>query len=146
MPLIEQKITIQRPIFDVFRLATDFERMREWQPDLLEVSLTSANPVRSGTMISMRRRFMGRLISLNADVLDFQRSKSLEIQGVHGTFPFRRTIEFSSSARETVISDRYNVRAGWFYFWYTPFFSRALKAQTDAEWKKLKQFLESGGM
>ena len=143
MASIEHSITIQRPLFDVFRMVIDFETIQSWQPDMLSVSITSGDPLRPGSMISMVRRFMGRPISVNVDVLDFQRNKIIELTGVHGNFPYRRVMEFASASRETIIRDKIIVRAPWFYFWYTPFLMRAMTNQTKGEWNRLKAQLET---
>lgn len=143
MPTIENRITIHGSLFDIFRTVTDFETMQQWQPNLLDVSITAGNPIRSGTMLSMRRKFMGRDIFINVDVIEFQRNKQVELKGMFGTFPYRRVIEFASSGRDVMIRDVITVRTSFLYFWYAPFLSSALNGQIKQEWQNAKLMIES---
>ena len=143
---IEHKITIARPVSDVFKTATDYEStetIKQWQPAVKSLGITEGKPLRTGSMIAMTRRFMTGEVFVNADVLDLQRNKRFELQGMHGGFRFRREIEFSPNGRETNISDRITLQTGIVWFWYRPFLLNALRSQTSQEWKNLKKQLES---
>jgi hypothetical protein len=143
MASIENSIQIQRPVTLVYASLTDFERMKDWQPDLLNVAVTSANPLRVGTMLSMDRRFGGSQTFINADFLEVQRNQVLEYQGLHGRFRFRRRIELSSAGGETKLKDTITLHIGFlmslFFFWYPA----VLRRQTNDEWRRLKNLLES---
>lgn len=142
---IEHQITIARPINEVYKAATDYgntEGLQEWQSDLKTIGITAGDPLRTGSMIGMTKRFMTSVIFVNADVVELQRNKRFELSGIHGRFAFRREIEFTPSGRETVIKDKITLRVGWFFFWYRPFVTGALRNQTAKEWQKLKQLLE----
>lgn len=145
MPRIEHRVTIQRPVFDVFKLAGDFNRWLEWQAGITDVSMISGNPIRSGTMLSVRRNLLGRNVFINADVIEYDRNKRIELRGVHGTFPFQRVQEFQSQGRETLIIDNLNFKTGILYFWYGPILAGALRRQMEADWASLKQLLERQG-
>lgn len=141
MPLIEETVTIQRALFDVFKAVTDFEALPTWQTGA-RVRVTAGDPVRAGTMISIQRGS----VFINADVLEYQRHKGLVLQGVWGRFRFRRSYEFISNAgRETVIKDKLDIQTGWLYFWYAPFLRSMISSQVRADWARLKQQLEQGG-
>lgn len=142
---IEHQVTIARPISEVYKAVTDYgdtEAMQEWQSDLKTVGITAGDPLRTGSMIGMTKRFISSIIFVNVDVSELQRNKRFEIQGVHGRFFLRREIEFTPSGRETVIKDKITLRVGWFLFWYRPIVKGALRSQTEKEWQKLKQLLE----
>lgn len=143
---IEHQITISRPITDVYKAVTaydDTEALQKWQTDLKNVGVTAGDPLRTGSMIGMTKRFMTSDIFVNFDVVEFQRNKRFDLQGVHGRFPFRREIEFNPNGRETIISDKITVRIGWIFFWYRPFVMSAIKSQTAQEWQNLKQHMEA---
>ena len=146
MANVEYSVTIARPVSDVFSAATGFDKldaMRKWQPDLLSVGITAGDPLRTGTMIAMTRRFLGSQIFVNVDVVDFQRNKRIELKGMHGRFAYRREIEFSPSGRDTVLTDRITIAAGWLFFWYRPFLYGAVRRQITQEWNLLKNQLSS---
>lgn len=139
MPVIEQTIVIQKPLFDVFRVATDFAHWNTWQSGVSNVALISGDPIRPGTMISLER---GSTF-INADVTDYQRQKNLSLSGVWGRFRFTRTIEFSASGRETTVRDKLTVTTGLLWFWYNPILSASLNRQIKSDWTNLKKQLES---
>lgn len=145
MATVEIHVTIARPVSDAFQAVTDFENvesLQEWQPGLQSVGITAGNPLRTGSMLAMNRRFLGSTIFVNADVVELQRNKRLSLKGIHGRFNFTRTIEFSPSGRETKIQDTWEIRTGWLYFWYSPILTSALRSQTQRQWQRLKQILE----
>jgi hypothetical protein len=139
MPVIEQTITIQKPLFDVFRMATDVAQWGTWQNGVKNVALISGDPIRTGTMISLER---GSTF-INADVTDYQRQKTLSLTGVWGRFRFARLTEFSSTGRETTIRDKLTVQTGFLWFWYNPILTSQLNGQIKADWAALKKLLES---
>src|SRR5690349_10533210 len=94
---VEHKLSIARPVSDVFKAVSDYENteaMQKWQPTLKSMGITEGNPVRTGSMVAMTRSFMGGNVFVNLDVLDLQRNKRLELSGMHGGFRYRREIEF----------------------------------------------------
>ncbi len=139
MPVIEQKIVIQKPLFDVFRVATDFKTVSSWQPRTTAINITSGDPIRPGTMLSIRRGG----VFINADIIEYDRNKKVLMQGIWGRFRFSRTIEFHSGGRETTINDKLNIHTGWLYFWYAPILSATLRSELSAEWAQLKKQLET---
>jgi hypothetical protein len=142
---VEHKITIARPVSDVFKAVSDYENteaMKQWQPAIKSLGITEGKPLRTGSMIAMTRRFMGRDVFVNTDVLDLQRNKRFELQGMHGSFRFRREIEFVPNGRDTNINDKITIQSNFLWFWYRPFLLNALRSQTAQEWKSLKKQLE----
>jgi len=145
---IENSITIGRPISDVYRTVTDFsnsERMKAWRTSVQSIGITAGDPLRTGSMIAMTKHFLGSAIFVNVDITDLQRNKRVELKGMHGRFPYVRSIEFAPSGRETVVRDHIEIRTPWIFFFYTPFLTSSLKRQTQQEWQALKEMLESEG-
>jgi len=139
MPIIEQTATIQKPLFDVFRVAADFTQWHTWQAGVKNVALISGEPIRAGTMVSLER---GSTF-INADVTDYQRQKTLTLTGVWGRFRFVRHIEFGANGRETTIRDKMTIQTGFLWFWYNPILTSRLRSMFKADWAALKKQLES---
>lgn len=142
---IEHQITIKNNLVEVFKAATayeDEETLKQWQTALKTVGVTAGNPLRTGSMIGMKRKFITAEIFVNVDVTDLQRNKRIALTGIHGRFPFSREIEFVSSGRETQINDRITLKTGILFFWWRPFALNALRSQTAQEWNNLKQLLD----
>lgn len=144
MPTIKNEIMIQRNFLEVFRYITDFERTNEWQPSVVNATVSAADPVRTGTMISQTRKFNGRNIFMNADIVDFVRNKKIELKGIIIRYNFTRIIELDSMGMETRIRDEVNIKIPILYVWDSPFVSSTLTRQFNEEWKNAKRLLETG--
>ncbi|GAB5493039.1 MAG: hypothetical protein Phog2KO_32540 [Phototrophicaceae bacterium] len=142
---IEHKITIDNNLIEVYKAVTAYEEdgaLKAWQPNLKSVGVTAGNPLRTGSMIGMTRKFVMGDIFVNADVIDMQRNKRFELQGIHGRFRFQREIEFTPNGRETVVTDRIWLKTGWLFFWWKPIALSTLRSQTAKEWQNLKAMLD----
>jgi len=144
MATIRNEITIQRNFLEVFRYVSDFERAQEWQPAVIKATVSVADPVRIGTMISQTRKLNGRSIFMNADVVDFVRNKKIELKGIFIRYNFTRVIEFESGGMETRVRDEINIKFPILFFWDSPFVTGALRRQTREEWQTAKQLMETG--
>jgi uncharacterized membrane protein len=142
MARIEHTITVQRPVTLVYGLLTDFKRLRDWQPDLLSVHLTSADPLRVGTMMSQERRFGAGQTFLNVDVLEVVRNQALEYSGLHGRFRLRRRIELSPQGGSTQVKDVIDLRIPFLWGLLSPLHAATLRRQTADEWQRFKALLE----
>ncbi|MGB1285752.1 MAG: SRPBCC family protein [Aggregatilineales bacterium] len=138
MPLIETTLTIQKPLFDVFKEAGTFENWQKWQPKVSRVTVVSGSPVRAGTMVSMAHG--GAFI--NADVLVYQRNKEIQLKGMWGRFYFTRNIVFQTLGGSTTITDTLNIKTGMLFFWYAPFLQMSLNKDMKNAWGTLKKQLE----
>lgn len=137
---IEHKLVIPHPISEVYTHVIEYENpdsMRRWQGDLISVGVTAGNPLRTGSMIGITRRFRGSTVFVNLDVIDLQRNKRFEVKGVHGRFAFHRIIEFSPNGRETNIHDQINLHMPWFFAPFRPLMHGSLSKQTEKEWLAL---------
>lgn len=139
---IEHSITIKQNLADVYKAVTaygDTDSLKEWQTSIKSLGVTAGDPLRTGSMIAMKRQFIMSEVFINLDVTDLQRNKRFDLKGIHGRFSFRREIEFSPNGRETQIKDRIWLKTGILFFWWRPFVLAALKSQTAQEWINLKQ-------
>lgn len=141
--LVEQKVTIHRVVPEVWRMVSDFEAYPTWQPNTRLVKVTPNDPVRQGSMVYIERSDPLGITFINADLIEFQRSKMIDMKGVHGRFRFRRTIEFSPSGTDTLVKDRIEMTPGCLYFWYTPILRAQVAGQMQREWAAVKKALEN---
>jgi len=141
--LIDQKYTIHKALPDVWRMVSDFEQYPRWQPGVRLARVTPNDPIRTGSMLYIEQQGLLGTTFINADLIDFQRSKIIDMKGVYGRFRFRRTIELSSAGRETTVRDRIEMNPGCLYSWYTPLLRAQLSGQMQRDWNTLKKQLEA---
>lgn len=141
MPLVEHKITINRSVSDIYRFMSDFHNNPKWQPPSMH--LEKAGKVKIGDMVVGTQRVMGRMVHVNADVVDLSPNQKLVYTGVMGGYAFRTTYGFNfSGAGGTEVTISTDIRIPWFYFMMRPFVLGGLNSQIATSMENLKQFLE----
>ena len=141
--LVEQKVTVRRALPEVWRMVSNFEEYPRWQSHTRLAKVTPNDPVRQGSMLYIEKSDPLGVTFINADLVEFQRNKMIEMKGVYGRFRFRRTMEFSLSGTETLVRDRIEMTPGCLYFWYTPLLRSTLSSQMQREWDAVKKALET---
>src|SRR5260370_38929043 len=97
MVKFEVAVEINRPIDEVFAYMTDLTKMPEWN-SLVEEVRSSETPVRRGTKISTRARFLGRKIESTLEVVEHVPNKTFA-QRTDKPFPFTITIVFEAAGQ-----------------------------------------------
>jgi uncharacterized membrane protein len=146
MPEIKHTVTINRPVGEIFRFVADFRNDPQWQGDVAEVHQTEGN-TRIGTMLTETRttRAWSWRMDLNADVIDYQPNKLIEMKGVIGRFPSVVRYEFAFSRGTTEFTQHLNIRLGFLYAIFSPFVTRAMNRRTRQSMEKLKAMMEERG-
>ncbi len=143
MPKFETQVLINRPVFQVFRYVGDFNNDVHWR-NVQNIGITSGDPIRTGSMVAMTRRIMGRGGFVNCDVTDYERNKKIELKGSYWGFPFVSTMTFEHRGQQTNVKESLEIRTRWF-FWFGIFFNLTLKGVLRRELEQLKQVLDSQG-
>ena len=143
MPKFENQVLINRPVFQVFRYVGDFHNEAHWR-NVQNVGITSGEPIRTGSMVAMTRRIMGRRGFVNSDVTDYERNKRIELKGSYWGFPFICTLVFEHRGQQTNLRETLDIRTRWM-FWFGVFFNLTLKSLLRKELENLKQILDSHG-
>ena len=143
MPKFENQILINRPVFQVFRYVGDFNNEVHWRR-VEGVGITSGDPIRTGSMVAMTRRIMGRKGFVNYDVTDYDRNKKIELKGSYWGFPCLCTITFEHRGQQTNVRESVDIRTRWM-FWFGLFFNLTLKSLLQKELNNLKQLLDGHG-
>lgn len=143
MPSFENQILIERPVFDVFKFVGDFKNDSQWR-QVHGIGITSGNPTRPGTMIAMTRKVGGFKGFVNADVIEYERNKRIELQGSFWGFQYTHTISFEHRGQQTNIQEAVNIRTRWM-FWFGIFFNMTLGRALKNELASLKTLLDNHG-
>ena len=145
MSEIKATVTINRPISEVFRYATNFHNAGEWQPDVEESHQSDEKP-RVGVFITQRRssRALGWKLDFNADIVEYVPNKLLGYKGIVGRFPVQGAFEFQPGGGTTTITERMNIRIPFLYTLFSPLISGAMRRRTEKALATLKAQLEAG--
>jgi len=143
MPKFEAQVTINRPVFQVFRYVGDFHNDVHWRA-VENVGITSGDPIRAGSMVAMTRRIIGRKGFVNSDVTDYERNKRIELKGSYWGFPFKSVFTLDPRGQQTQVRETLEIRTRWF-FWFAIFFNLTLPRLQQRELHRLKQLLDAAG-
>ena len=142
MATIEVVITIARPIGEVFSAVVDYANVGKWQAGTGKVTVVPDTRLRTGAMVTQERRAGGMDMLLNADVLELQTNKLLEMQGVIGKHPFRDRFEFMPQGRTTQLLHTRRTAGGILTRIFSPFVGMRMKRVMAADLERLKAMLE----
>jgi hypothetical protein len=142
MPVIEQKVMINRSASEIYRFIVDFGNNPKWQPNSMQFE--RAGKVKLGDMIVGMQRIMGRMTHVNADVVEVAPNQRIIYSGVMGGYPFRTTYNLNfSGVGGAEVSISTNIRIPWLHVMFRPFILGDVKGQTTRALNGLKEYLEA---
>jgi len=141
MVKFEVAIEISRPIDEVFAYLDDPTKMPEWNA-LIEEARSSETPVRRGTTISTRARFLGRKIESTFEVVEHVPNKTF-VQRTDKPFPFTITNVFEAAGKGTRVKALFEGEPGGFFKLGEPILARIAKKQFQAQVDTVKELLEA---
>ena len=141
MPVIEQSVTINRSVAEIFRFVADFSNNPKWQPAGMQ--LERSGKVRIGDMVVGKQRIMGRMQHVNADVIDYSPNQRITYKGIMGSYSFSTTYDFDfTGAGGTKFKITTDIRIPWWFFMLRPVVASGVRSQVTESLQNLKQFME----
>lgn len=136
--------SIDRPADEVFAYLSDFEKNPVWQRGMKECRFTSPPPLDVGSTYDQVAQFLGRRITSQFRVLEFEPNRVVKATSTGGTFPitFTRTVTpltADSSRVEAVIEGD----ASGVFRIATPVMRWMVTRSVTADYKRLKAHLEA---
>ncbi len=141
MVKFEVAVEINRPIDEVFAYLDDPTKTPEWN-SIVEEARPSETPVRRGTTISSRARFLGRKIESTFEVVEHVPNKKV-VQRAEKPFPFTLTNVFEAAGEGTRVTGAFEGEPGGFFKLGEPILARIAKKQMQAQLDTAKELLEA---
>lgn len=144
MVRVEESITIDRPVEEVFTYLSNIERQPEWVSSLQGSSKESQEPTAVGTRYRQQSKILGRKIDLNNEITAFEPPQVYEFHSTSG--PMQMTMRFTMTAEGTGthVLQVVEGESGGFFKLADPLLARTLRKQLEADLETLKVMLESG--
>jgi uncharacterized protein YndB with AHSA1/START domain len=144
MSSVTNRITIRRPIEDVFAVLTDVEKTGIWFPGDVEEHWTSPPPHGVGSTRHAVVRMLGRRTENDAMVTEYDPPYRAAMAGTSPRAPFVGTLVFSREGEATlvevttefVLRGASRIAGPFFAAWYGRAWARGLET--------LKRLMESG--
>lgn len=141
---VEESVSIDRPIEEVFTYLTDIGRQPEWVSIMQESVKTSNGPTGMGTTYRQVVKFLGRRIETNNEVTSYDPPNVYEFRTTSG--PTRGQMRFTLTAegQGTKILQSIDGETAGLFKLADPIVARTMKKQFAADLETLKTMLESG--
>ena len=141
MVRIEVSTEIKRPVAEVFKYVIDPSKVTEWNA-IVEENRASETPVRVGTKITSRARFLGRRVDGINEVTELVQNQKY-VQKTDKPFPLTLTNLFSAAADGTRLTTILEGEPGGFFKIGEPILVRIAKKQFQAQLDTMKELLEA---
>ena len=145
MVRVEESVTINRPIEEVFAYASNIERQPEWVAPLSESRKTTSGPTRVGTTYQQVAKFLGRRIEMECEITAYEPPAVYAFRAKNG--PMNMEMRFtltSEGAQTTRVTQVVEGESGGVFKLADPIMARTMKKQFAADLETLKTSLESG--
>jgi ligand-binding SRPBCC domain-containing protein len=146
MARIETQIRIDRPLSEVFELAINVDRWRDWQTRFLEVEQTSAGPFGDGTTFRTVSEAMGKRIESLSAVTEFSEGQNFAFEGKTEAMSFHSawTFEDTGDGTRLLVSMDSEPREGAVLAKLVqPWLTRVFRKRLEADLEGLKLIMES---
>ena len=141
MVKFEISTRINRPLAEVFKYMADPTKLPEWN-SIVEEAVPSETPVRMGTKIQTRARFLGRKMESTAEVTEYELNKRFE-QKSDKPFPLKISNLFEAEGSGTKVVAVFDGDPSGFFKLGEPILARIAKNQFQAQFDTAKELLEA---
>jgi len=143
MATLEAKITIKKPIEEIFNFVTDVNNAAKWQSGIIEAKATSNGTTGVGTTYQYITQVMGRKIETEGEVTAYERNSRYAWKSTKGPFPISGNMSFEKTADGVRVTDTVKVEPGGFFKLAEPLMVKQQSSQMEEDLAKLKELLEA---
>jgi uncharacterized protein YndB with AHSA1/START domain len=141
MVKFEVSVRINRPVEEVFAYMEDPKKLPEWN-SIVEEATPTETPVRVGTKIQQRAKFLGRKIESTSEVVQHEPNKRFVTQ-TDKPFSLTITNTFEPEGGGTRVVVTLEGEPGGFFRLGEPIVGRIAKKQLQAQLDTVKELLEA---
>jgi uncharacterized protein YndB with AHSA1/START domain len=139
---IELTVEIARMPEEVFELLSDIERLPEWQASAIEAH--AEGPLGEGSRVTEKRRFLGRELDTELEVVAYEPPKRLTLRSLGGPVEFTVDHELAAHAGGTQLRLVAEAQPGGLLRLTEPVLTRTAEQEFRRDLDRLKELLESG--
>ncbi|MEM7159432.1 MAG: SRPBCC family protein [Myxococcota bacterium] len=138
---IRHEVVIARPCPEVFAFVTDLRNETRWQPQIESVTL--CEPLRRGACFHERRVTLGRTFDWNFRITEFDPPRSISIETIEGTMPYRGTRSFHPVPGGTRVVESGELQLPIGLRWLGPVLARWSRRPLRQAYERLRVLMEN---
>src|SRR3990170_2638101 len=136
MAQIQNSITINCPIEQVFAFVADYRNNVKWQTGVIAAEFTSPAPVGVGTTFKYDAEFMGRKLETSGELTAYDPPRKIAWKSTSGPFPMSGDTTFESVEGGTLVTDKIEAEPGGFFKLAEPLLMMQMRGQMEKDMKK----------
>lgn len=107
---LERRLTIRRPVVEVFRYLADFSRIAEWDPSVIEAQKEDPGPPEVGMGFSLKLRSLGRVVPMRYRLTALEAPERIALVGEGEGFSAEDEIHLAPDTVGTTLTYRALIR------------------------------------
>jgi len=140
---VSTRIVIARPREQVAAYAVDPDNATAWYRNIEAAEWRSEPPLRAGSRIAFRARFLGRTLAYTYEVREHVPGERFVMSTEQGPFPMETTYTFTDAPEGTEMTLRNRGEPAGFARVGAPVLARAMERANRADLRRLKRIIES---
>ena len=140
---VEHSVTINKPAADVFAYIVDPANTVKYDDELLESKLLTPGPIAVGSVITDKRKFIGREMDSELKVTAYEPNSRFALKVTKGPVPFEITYTLSAAGGGTQFNVKAEGEPGGFFKLAGGMVAKQLQASLEKTSAKIKKNLES---
>ncbi|MGR9048294.1 SRPBCC family protein [Halobacillus faecis] len=144
MAFMNQSVIIEKPVEEVFSMATDFKNSPEIMDTVIDVQLLSEGPVKEGYRFQETREIRGRKARSIIEVTDFDPNRKYSVRSHQHGLDLRYHYEFVQTSEGTRVDFQGELYTeGLRNKLMKPLIKQIIKKEDQDHLQHLKKFIES---
>ena len=145
MAKIEARVTVDRPITEVFDYVVDGDKVPEWRKSCVEIKRLSPGPLGPGTTEIYKLKTMGRRFEVMMEVTAYEPSRTYAWKAISGSpFPMLGSFTFAGDGGRTEVAEVTEIRLGGRLRLIEPIIASMFRREVRSDFSRLKDVLEAG--
>ena len=146
MPSTMLRITIERPVDEVFAYTIDVDRLSDWNGVIEDSWMTSGDELKLGATYVVKAKMMGKIMEIPSEVVAYEPDRVFAYR-VGGSMAYTDTKTFKATASGTLITERIESESdGFFSTLLSPILFAAMKRSHQKNLEQLKSNLEGANV
>ena len=140
---VSTHIIIDKAIEQVSDYAANPDNAPEWYVNILFAEWKSPKPLKEGSQIAFKARFMGKQLSYTYQIMEYKPNIKLVMRTAEGPFPMETTYSWNAvSDNQTLMTLRNTGKPSGFSKVLAPFMTFMMKRANNKDLKNIKRILE----
>jgi len=140
---VEHSVTINKPAADVFAYIVDPANTVKYDDELLESKLLTPGPIGVGSVITDKRKLLGRELESELKVTAYEPNSRFALKVTKGPVPFEITYTLSAAGGGTQLNVKAEGEPGGFFKLAGGMVAKQLQASLEKTSAQIKKNLES---